>query len=185
MSEYRNRTTGELYTKSELVDVYKNVSFSGGPWTASALDFMNVDPVLASPQPAIGDYEVVVRDGAVQDDLGNWVQAWKVNPMFVDDEVGTAAEKIATFEANKLQKKRQNMVVTMRQARLALSDAGHLVSIPTLMAAMPEPDKTNFQIEWEYSTTVERLDPWVISMGTALGLTDTDMDNLFDTAITL
>lgn len=34
------------------------------------------DPVLASPPPTVVQYQTAMRNGVVQDQLGNWVQAW-------------------------------------------------------------------------------------------------------------
>lgn len=127
---------------------------------------------------------VVVATPEFATDQG-WVPApAEVNPGWAyDGTTFTDVEALTPAEA--LQAQREALVVTMRQARLALNASGHLASIPALMDAMAEPDKSNFQIEWEYSTTVERLDPWVINMGTALGLSDTQIDDLFMLAITL
>mgnify|MGYP002624554085 FL=1 len=59
-------------------------------WTANVCDALGVDPVLAAPAPAPSDsYKSVVRNGAVQDANGNWVQAWVEREMFTeytDDE---------------------------------------------------------------------------------------------------
>jgi hypothetical protein len=80
---------------------------------------------------------------------------------------------------------RSHRVCTMRQARLALHQAGLLSQIDSTIAAMDEPDRTTAQIEWEYATEVKRTWPWVISLGTALGLTETQIDELFALASTL
>ena len=91
MAEYRNRTSGEIKTESTLRAENRNVSFPKA-WNSSVHDALNVDPVLASPQPEpSGDYKVVVRNGAVQDSDDNWVYAWTEIDMFseyteTDDE---------------------------------------------------------------------------------------------------
>ena len=72
--------------------------------------------------------------------------------------------------------------ITMRQARLSLLDTGLLVNVQTAINSLPEPDKTKAQIEWEYSNALQRNNPFVITLGTALGLSSTDIDNLFITA---
>lgn len=69
--------------------------------------------------------------------------------------------------------------ITPRQARLALLDAGMLTSVDAALASLPEPQKTSAQIEWEYATSVERNSPLVESLGSALGLTSTQIDGLF------
>ena len=76
---------------------------------------------------------------------------------------------------------RETAKVSMRQARLALKQQGLLATVQSNINALPEES----QIEWEYATTVERKSPLVVSLGTALGLTEEDLDNLFKLAITL
>ena len=66
--------------------------------------------------------------------------------------------------------------VTMRQARLALLSIGKLDDVSALIASLPEPQKTAATIEWEYSNTVQRNNPFVGSLGPALGV---DLDALF------
>ena len=77
---------------------------------------------------------------------------------------------------------RQKMVVSMRQARLALLEAGKLSLVDDAIALIPEPDHSAIKVEWEYANTVERNSPWMGTMGQALGMTDEDLDNLFQIA---
>ena len=72
--------------------------------------------------------------------------------------------------------------ITMRQARLALLEHGLLANVQTAINSLPEPDKTKAQIEWEYSNTLQRDNPFVSVLGAALGLSSQDIDNLFTTA---
>lgn len=69
--------------------------------------------------------------------------------------------------------------VTMRQARLALLENGLLANVQPAINSLPEPDKTKAQIEWEYSNALQRSNPFVTTLGTALGLDSTALDNLF------
>lgn len=69
--------------------------------------------------------------------------------------------------------------VTMRQARLALLAAGLLQSVEDAIAAMPEPGQTAARIEWGYASTVERSSQFVAMLGSAIGLDDAQMDELF------
>lgn len=69
--------------------------------------------------------------------------------------------------------------VTMRQARLALLDAGLLANVQPAINSLNEPDKTKAQIEWEYSNALQRSNPFVTTLGTALGLDSTALDTLF------
>ena len=72
--------------------------------------------------------------------------------------------------------------ITMRQARLALHEAGLLSNVSTAIASLSEPAKTKAQIEWEYSNALQRDNPFVTTLGTALSLSSDDIDNLFITA---
>lgn len=74
--------------------------------------------------------------------------------------------------------------VTMRQARLALAAAGKLADVATAIDGLSEPDKTAANITWEYSQTVERKNPFVLTLGAALGLDSDALDALFVDAAT-
>ncbi len=198
MSEYRIRSTGEVKTQGQIRSDHPNTSLPK-VWTEATCDGLGIDPVLESPQPApSGDYKVVVRDGVVQDSKGNWVYAWTERDMFTEYEeevtddqgvmttnVVTVQSQIDAYEANKLATKRESLVVTMRQARLALAQENKLQLVEDAIALIPEPDKTTISIEWEYASTVERLSPWIDTMASALGMTDVEMDSLFELAATL
>jgi len=75
--------------------------------------------------------------------------------------------------------------VTMRQARLALLEAGLLASVETAIATLPSPQKEAAAIEWEYAQEVQRSSGLVPQMAAALGMTDADLDALFVHAATL
>lgn len=101
MTEYRDRTTGELKSKSQLRQENPNMSMPK-VWNSNTFDALNVDPVLAAPKPTsgIGQYQTVTRNGVVQDDNNNWVQAWQIVDMFSDDaDLGTKAEQEAAYQA--------------------------------------------------------------------------------------
>jgi hypothetical protein len=76
-------------------------------------------------------------------------------------------------------------VVTMRQARLALLQAGKLSLIDAAIDAQDEPLKSAARIEWEYATEVRRDWPLVQILGPAIGTTEADLDDLFILAATL
>lgn len=104
MTEYRDRTTGELKSQGQLRKENPNMSMPR-VWNSNVHDALNVDPVLRAPQPTegIGAYQSVRRNGVVQDSLGNWVEAWEVADMFSDytDEEGvvhTKAEQEAAYQ---------------------------------------------------------------------------------------
>ena len=75
--------------------------------------------------------------------------------------------------------------VTMRQARLALLGAGLLASVDAAINSLPSPQKEAARIEWEYAAEVQRSSGLVPMMGTALGLDDAALDDLFIEAAAL
>lgn len=75
--------------------------------------------------------------------------------------------------------------VTMRQARLALLQAGKLAAVDAAINGMSEPQKTAARIEWEYSGTVKRQQPLVLALAPALGLTAAQLDALLVAAESL
>ena len=211
MSNYRVRSTGEVKNQGQIRRDNPNVSLPK-VWNENVNEALGIDPVLESPKPEpSADYKSVVSNGVEQDANGNWVYAWTEQDMFQDysyeryvdvdgNEVPsedndsyqstetitvTVQDQIDNYEARKLATKRENMVVTMRQARLALSQAGKLTMVNDAIAVMDEPDKTTVSIEWEYGSTVERVSPWIDAMATALGMTGVEMDELFELAATL
>lgn len=86
MSEYRIRSTGEVKTQGQIRSDNPNVSLPK-VWNDNVNEALGIDPVLESPKPEpSGDYKAVVRNGAVQDDNGNWVYAWTEQDMFSEYE---------------------------------------------------------------------------------------------------
>ena len=73
-------------------------------------------------------------------------------------------------------------VVTMRQARLALLGVGKLDNVAAAIASLPSPQKEAAQIEWEYSSEVQRHNGFVAQIGPVLGMNEEALDQLFTTA---
>ena len=69
--------------------------------------------------------------------------------------------------------------VTMRQARLALFQAGLLDDTEALIASLEGPEGQAARIEWDYSSEVWRNKPFVVTLGSQLGLDDEQLDALF------
>ncbi len=65
--------------------------------------------------------------------------------------------------------------VTPRQARLALFQAGLLEAVEAAIAAADKPT----QVTWEYAIEFRRDDPMINALGTQLGLTSQQIDQLF------
>lgn len=75
--------------------------------------------------------------------------------------------------------------VTMRQARLALLQAGKLGTVNAAIASMAGAQGEAARIEWDYSNEVQRAQPLVAALGGVLGMTSEQLDQLFITAATL
>ena len=77
-------------------------------------------------------------------------------------------------------------VVTPRQMRVALIMSGtSIASIEAMINALNEPDQSIVRTTWEYSTEFKRDNEILNSMAGSLGMTETDIDNLFILAATL
>lgn len=81
----------------------------------------------------------------------------------------------AAANAEAARKARVPATITIRQAKLVLHHAGLLDDVD---AAVAGADKAT-QLEWEYATEVKRDWPTLVAMATALGMTDTQLDDLF------
>lgn len=81
----------------------------------------------------------------------------------------------------------ENQKVTMAQARKSLLRSGITpAQVEAAINANPDADAAaEALIEWEYALHVERQSPLVQGMALALGLSETDLDVLFDRAETL
>ena len=76
-------------------------------------------------------------------------------------------------------------VVSMRQARLALLQAGLLTQVNTTIANLPSPDVDAARITWEFAGEVQRHDALLAQLASALSLTDAQLDDLFRQAATM
>lgn len=129
-------------------------------------------PVAPTEAPAPDISKDVTRGAALQD--GTWVEVWTVT----DAPPEAVAERFAS--------RRAGMVVTMRQARLALLGAGLLAPVEAAIAAIgDDAERAAAQIIWEFATEVRRTDPLLAALGPALGLDDAAIDALFAVAETL
>lgn len=68
--------------------------------------------------------------------------------------------------------------ITPVQARVALERAGLLTTVEAYMATAPK----DVQIYWEYATAWHRQSPFIAAIGATLGLTSTQIDDLFAVA---
>jgi hypothetical protein len=75
-------------------------------------------------------------------------------------------------------------VVSMRQARRALLDAGLLANVESAFAGLTGAAGDAARIDWNYATEVRRDSSLVASMSAALGITSAQLDALFVQALT-
>jgi hypothetical protein len=96
-------------------------------------------------------------------------------------ERDATTEEAAEIDARKIAPPSVPQTVTMRQARLALNAAGLLSATQTAIDSGGEDAK----ITWEYSSEVHRNNGLIPTMAASLGMTETQIDNLFILAATL
>lgn len=75
--------------------------------------------------------------------------------------------------------------VSMRQARLAMLQAGILDDVETLIQQMPGDEGRAARIDWEYALDVRRDWPLVGALGTQIGMTEQQVDELFIAAASI
>ena len=66
--------------------------------------------------------------------------------------------------------------LTARQLRLGLLQLGKLSGVPTAIAALPEPEKSQAEIEWQFASEFRRLHPLIVQLLPILELNDEDVD---------
>jgi len=102
MSEFRERTTGEVKSQGQWRADFAHMSLPR-VWTSGVCDALNVDPVLASPAATTSAYQTSVRDGVEKDSKGNWVEKYVAKDMFadttVDGKTTTKAEHEKAYQA--------------------------------------------------------------------------------------
>ena len=98
MSEFRERTTGEVKSQAEWKLAFPNMSLPQ-VWSDSVCDALNIDPVLPSPAATTTAYQTSVRDGVEQDSDGNWIEKYVARNMFSSDGDGTKEEKETAYQA--------------------------------------------------------------------------------------
>lgn len=76
--------------------------------------------------------------------------------------------------------------VSPRQIRIALIMTGFSLDlIENTINSLPEPDKSIVRVTWEYSVEFQRNNAVLLSMAPVLGLSDSQIDDLFRLASTL
>lgn len=149
---------GKSFTLTDIRRAHPDTSFPAGPvFDPSSLGY---EPLTLTERPT-GD--VVEPADPVQVD-GVWTQQWSVREFTAEEKASRAPRS-----------------VTMRQARLALLQAGLLNHVAQAISQA----SMAVQIEWEYAATVERGNDLTLSIAAGLGMTSEQIDALFVTAASL
>lgn len=115
---------------------------------------------------------LIVKPAAIEEVDGVYTQQWEV--------VEATEEEIESLKPAVPHK------VVRRQARQALMLRGLLGSVPSAIAAIPDAtQRAMVEIFWEDSLEFFRDNPYVVSIGNAIGLDAAEMDELFIFAATL
>ena len=153
--------------------VFNNTSFAGEP-----------DVEFLAHNSAKEVIETIDYDAKIEKSI-------YVEPYLKDGVVfGVKVEKLTMDELSEIEAKKQreldavnanrinSLTISMRQSRLELLNRGLLDAVESHVATLSK----SAQIEWEYSVEVRRDYPLVIELGSLLGLSETDLDDFFDSA---
>ena len=171
---YINTATGDYpVSESNIRAAHPNTSFPV-PFVAPE----GYTLVFPAPQPEFNPVTQRVQETTpVLTAKGHYEQQWEVQELF-----STQAEKDAAIAAD-IEAKRKVSVptsVTRRQAKQALLLKGLLGNVrPAIDAISDATQRAMIQIEWDDSQVFERDRPALIAIGSALGLTIAQLDDLF------
>lgn len=70
--------------------------------------------------------------------------------------------------------------LTARQFRLGLLSLGKLNDVPTAIAALPSPEREQAEIEWQFASEFRRDHPLIVQIIPILGLTDEQVDPVWE-----
>lgn len=171
---YLNTNTLQKFTESEIRAAFPNVSFAQ-PFSPPE----GYSVLFPAPQPEYNPVTHSVAEGIpVLTDKGHWEQTWVLTPIYA-----TAEEESAALVADAEAKRRASIPssVSPRQIRQALTRAGLRASVETAVAAGDQDTR-----DWyEFATAFDRSNPVVAALGTALNVSDAQLDDLWILAASL
>lgn len=160
------RNVSRLKAERQIRALYPNISIPKR-LSDSMLKEHGYTVLQPTPRPS-GD--VVTQGQPEQGEEGQWYQTWEVRD----------------FTAEELEQQYQASIprsVTRRQAKQQLAIAGLLTQVqPTIDAITDATERAMVQIYWDDAQEFERNHQQLISLATALGLSDTQLDDLFKKA---
>lgn len=169
------KVTAGVATEYNLKQLRKdnpNVSFPKEPRSELLADW-DVFTLNLLPDPAYDPETEKLVEQPIQQINGVWVKFSLAEPMTQDE-----------LDA-RLTQKRARMRCTPRQARLALSRSGKYGEVRQFLAQLPADQKEEAEIEWEYATEFERTNGLLVTLTAAMGMTEQEVDDLFNLARTL
>lgn len=170
---YLNTQTLQRASESDIRAAFPNTSFPV-PFVAPE----GYALVFPAPPPEFNPITQRAQETVpVLTAKGHYEQQWEIVELF-----STQAEKDAAIAAD-IEAKRKASVpvsVTRRQAKQALLLNGLLANVQPAIDAIPDAaQRAMIQIEWDDSQVFERDRPALIALGSALGLSDLQLDDLF------
>lgn len=162
---YDPATETRYGSHADIRAAYPQVSFPATMSDAALAD-VGLVPVLSSAWPTHDPNREELVELLPTQVNGAWVQLWRVDPLPPE----TISER--------LQARREAMVISRFQGEAALYQAGLLDDVEALIAGADP----LVQIAWQRVTEFRRLSPMIASIAQALGWTDEQLDALFETA---
>lgn len=145
--------------------------------------------VFPAPIPSYDQVSETYREIAPELINGHYEQRFEVVPKFseytdAEGVIHSVAEQL-TAQAEAARLASIPVSVTMRQARLALLNAGILTQANDAINTMTGIEGDAARIEWEFSNEVRRDSALVSGIGSSLNLTNVQVDDLFIAASVL
>jgi hypothetical protein len=108
---------------------------------------------------------------------------------YYDLEKDIVTKKVIDFTEKEIEVYEDNLIplsLTPRQFRLALISIGQSIDeIDSFIDSLDDNIKNKIKVIWEYSLEYNRKDKTLIQMGKMLGLTESDLNNVFKIGSTL
>ncbi|WP_062235898.1 hypothetical protein [Aureimonas sp. N4] len=160
VAAYRNRVSGRYPVTLEEVRQSAGALFGDEP-PVEVLEELGLDPVEALEPPTYDPTTHMLTEGDPVLSGGVWRQTWAVVAL----PLPPVPEE-----------------VSRRQAKRALSDAGHLTAANAAIEAIPGKAGDDARIDWADAGYFRRDNPLILGIGSALGLTEAQIDDLFRAA---
>lgn len=156
------------YSLAQLQNAYPNVSFPDPMPDSTAAEY-DVFPVEDTPAPT---YNPMTENISLIDPIytnNRWVQQWSVTQATPQQQ----AERLARY--------RQSLSCSPLQGKIQLNDDGLLEDAEAAVAAAD----INTRLAWVNAVIWLRTSPLIETMGAGLGLSPTQLDDLFENAQTI